>query len=345
MNGVIEDELAVGTPIGEIIPPEDKAAELFVPNGLDKIIARVRQEVEQFHPDISTEKGRKAIASLARWVSTQKSTVEEYGKNMSMAIKRQATDIDAERKRGKEAFDTLRNQARKPLEDYEEAVKARIDAHEQALKDVSELSNVPFGASVAEIEERIAKLDEFALRPWEEFADRFSLANDAVSLRLGNILNLTKKQEEDQAAFAKLEAERIARESKEAQERQAKEQAERDERIAREATERAEASAREREAASQREKEAAEARAAKAEQDAKEAAERATAAEQKRASDAKAKEAAEALAREKDKEHKAKTHTEAINALVATCSLTEENAVLVVNAIAQGKVPNVKIAY
>jgi hypothetical protein len=345
MNGIIEDEIAVGTPIGEIIPPEDKAAELFIPNGLDKIIGLIRKEVEQFQPDISTEKGRKAIASLARKVASSKSRLEEYGKNLSAKIKVQAVGIDAERKRMRETLDELRDQARKPLDDYEEAVKARVDAHEQALLAVSELSNVPFGASVVEIEERIAKLDEFALRPWEEFADRFSLANDAVSLRLGNILTLTKKQEEDQAAFAKLEAERVARESKEAQERQAKEQAERDERIAREATERAEASAREREAASQREKEAAEARAAKAEQDAKEAAERATAAEQKRASDAKAKEAAEALAREKDKEHKAKTHTEAINALVATCSLTEENAVLVVNAIAQGKVPNVKVVY
>jgi aminopeptidase N len=336
MNGIIEDEITVGTPIGEIIPPEDKAAELFIPNGLDKIIALIRKEVEQFQPDISTEKGRKAIASLARKVSSSMARLEEYGKNLSMNIKRQATGIDGERKRMKGILTALRDQARKPLDDYEEAVKARVDAHEQALLAVSELSNVPFGASVVEIEERIAKLDEFALRPWEEFADRFSLANDAVSLRLGNILALTKKQEEDQAAFAKLEAERIARESKEAQERQAKEQAERDERIAAEATQRAEA-------ASQREKEAAEARAAKAEQEAKEAAERATAAEQKRAADAKAAEDAAALARENDKAHKAKINNAAVESLVAF--MPKDVAKEVVTAIAQGKIPNVKIAY
>src|ERR1035441_8205412 len=80
MNGIIEDEIAIGTPIGEIIPPENKAAELFVPNGLDKIIALIRKEVEQFQPDISTEKGRKAIASLARKVASSKARLEDYGK-------------------------------------------------------------------------------------------------------------------------------------------------------------------------------------------------------------------------------------------------------------------------
>jgi hypothetical protein len=362
MNGIIEDDAIVETPIGEIIPPESKAAELFVPNGLDKIIAHVRKVVEQFQPDMSTEKGRKACASLGRWVSTQKSTVEGYGVNFSRAIKVQAVGIDSERKRGKEAFEAMRDQVLQPLEEYKAGVKARTDNYEQALLDVADLSNVPFGASVAEIEKRIAALDDFALQPWEEFAGRFSLANDAVSMRLTNILALTKKQEEDQAALAKLEAERVARESQEAKERQAKDQAERDERIAREATERAEAAAKEREAASLREKEAAEAaakereaaslrekeaaeaRAAKAEQDAKDAAGRATAAEQKRAADAKAAEDAATKAREQNKAHSLKRDNETLAAICAL-GLLDADARKVLNAIVKGEIPNVKMVY
>lgn len=347
---IIEDEISIPGN-GEIIPPESKAAELFVPNGLDKIIARVRQEVEQHQPDISTEKGRKAIASLARWVSNQKSTVEEYGKNMSMAIKRQATDIDAERKRGKEAFDALRDKARKPLTDYEDAVKVRVEAHEQALRDVAELSNVPFGATVADIEARIAKLDEFALRPWEEFAPRFSLANDAITMRLTGVLAETKKQDEERAAFKRSEEERIARESQEAKERVAKELAERDERVAREATERAERASKEREEQMQRDKEAAEARTRRAEDDAaiaKADAERdaqyAVEEERQRVADAKAKEEADANARERDKAHKAQINNAALAAFIEN-GLVSTSAKLAIKLIAEGKIPNVKVTY
>lgn len=350
-NGIIEDE-AISIPgNGEIIPPESKAAELFVPNGLDKIIARVQQEVDQFQPDISTEKGRKAIASLAHWVSKQKSKVEEYGKNMSMAIKRQATDIDAERKRGKEAFDALRDKARKPLDDYEAALAARLEGHETALREVAELSNPPFGADVAEIERRIAKLDEFALRNWEEFSDRFGMANDATAMRLNRLLAETKAQDEQRIAFAKLQAEQQERESAEAKARQEREQAERDERIAREATERAERAAQEREATAKREKEAAEARAAKAEQDAKDAAEKAVRdqaeaveEERRRAERERMVEEAATKAREENKAHKAKIDKAIILALL-NFEIPAGKARLIAAALSEGKIPNVKVNY
>lgn len=351
MNGIIEDEFSTIPGSGEIIPPESKAAELFVPNGLDKIIAHVRKEVEQFQPDISTEKGRKAIASLAHWVSKQKSKVEEYGKNMSMAIKRQATDIDAERKRGKEAFDALRDAARKPLTDYEEALAARLEGHEQALRDVAELSNPPFGADIAEIERRIARLDEFALRNWEEFSERFSMANESTGHRLARLLAETKKAEQDRIALKIFEDERIAREFVEAGERQAKEQADRDERIAREATERAQRESAEREAQAKRDKEAAEARAAKAEQDAKDAAAKAerdqaaaVEAEKRRAEQARLAEEAAAKAREDDKAHKLKIDKAIILALTSL-EIPTGKAREVATALSEGKIPNVKVLY
>ena len=153
-NGIIEDEVSIPGN-GEIIPPESECAALFVPNGLDKILALIQREVEQFQPDVSTEKGRKAIASLARKVSTSMARLEEYGKNESMAIKSKATGIDSERRRMKEFLSALRDKARKPLTDYEEAVKARSEAHQDALKEVMDLSKPPFGADVAEIERRI----------------------------------------------------------------------------------------------------------------------------------------------------------------------------------------------
>jgi hypothetical protein len=300
---------------------------------LDKIIGLIRKEIEQFQPDISTEKGRKAIASLARKVASSKSRLEEYGKNLSAKIKVQAVGIDAERRRMKEELDALRDQARKPLTDYEEAVAARVEAHEQSLREVIDLANVPFGASVLEIEQRVAKLDALTLRSWEEFTDRFQLSYSGVSSRLAQILAETQRQAEVQAAFAKSEAERHAREAKESQERMAKEQSERDERIAREAAAKAERESLERERA-------AEARAVKAEQDAKDA----VTAEQKRAAMAKAAAEDEARRREADKAHKSQIDNSAIAALVAA-GISNAAANKAIDAIARGIVPNVRITY
>jgi peptidoglycan DL-endopeptidase RipA len=340
MQGIIEDEPIVEVPLGEIIPPEDRAAELFVPNGLDKIIGLIRKEVEQFQPDVSTEKGRKAIASLARKVASSKSRLEEYGKNLSAQIKVQAQGIDAERRRMKETLDELRDQARKPLTDYEEAVAARIEAHEQALRDVLELSNVPFGASAEAIQQRLDALDGFAMRPWEEFSGRFALTNSGITALLEKLLTETKKAEEERAAFKNMEAERLVREAKEREEQRGREQAERDERIAHEAVR----ESTEREARAKRDAEAAEARALKAEQDAKDAAERATAAEKKRVADAKAAEDAATEAREANKQHCAKINREARDALVAHGAAVE-HATELVRLIALGEIPHVKIVY
>ena len=45
--------------------PAQITSDRFVPNGLDPIIEAIKKEVLSFAPDISSEKGRKEIASLA----------------------------------------------------------------------------------------------------------------------------------------------------------------------------------------------------------------------------------------------------------------------------------------
>ena len=53
----------------EIIILDDKRqitpTELFTPSGIDKILASIREKVKDFEPDMTTEKGRKEIASMA----------------------------------------------------------------------------------------------------------------------------------------------------------------------------------------------------------------------------------------------------------------------------------------
>ncbi len=62
----------------EITP--DMAPRIYVEKGLEKFLEQIREGVNEV-PDISTDKGRKRIASLAAKVSRSKTAVEKPGRD------------------------------------------------------------------------------------------------------------------------------------------------------------------------------------------------------------------------------------------------------------------------
>ena len=89
-------ELATISAIPAIVP-----AEFFKPNGADAVLSALKTEVRKVAAtlDISTPGGREAIASLAYKVARSKTALDEQGKELVGAIKKQSGEIDAERKR------------------------------------------------------------------------------------------------------------------------------------------------------------------------------------------------------------------------------------------------------
>lgn len=63
-----------------IILETSNPKELFVMNGLDAFINKIKEEVSNAPQDISTEKGRKEIASLAYKVAKSKTALVKLGK-------------------------------------------------------------------------------------------------------------------------------------------------------------------------------------------------------------------------------------------------------------------------
>lgn len=61
------------------IKPEQAPA-LYVANGLDTYLEQIRQAVNEV-PDLSTDKGRKRVASLAAQVSRSKTAIEKPGRD------------------------------------------------------------------------------------------------------------------------------------------------------------------------------------------------------------------------------------------------------------------------
>lgn len=350
------------------------AATVFAPGGVDAVLKKIRDEVSSFQGDISTSTGRDEIRSLAFKVARSKTALDELGKNLVADLKKQTGAIDAERRRIRDELDTLKDQVRQPLTDWENADKERIEAHEKAILDLEAL--LDFGGqepSAAQLQERIEILAGRAPRQWQEFVQRASEVSLRVGKRLEDLHAGAVRRETERAELERLRREQVERDRREREEKIAAEAAERA-RV--EAEAKAESAARAAALADARERERLEkeaadahARAEQAERDriasekkahadtlaAAQKAERdrlqAIEDERRRVADAAAKEAAETARRESDKKHKANINNQVLDALVLASagngskSLSKEQAVAIITAIAQGKIPHLKISY
>lgn len=348
--------------------PAQITSDRFVLNGLDPIIEAIRKEALSFAPDISTEKGRKEIASLAHKVAKSKTAIDKCGKELVSGIKAQSKIIDAERSRAWDALEALQKEIRAPLTEWEERDAKRIEEREAALAEMGNLIALydgPHNSSVEDLEQKISRLQEIGKSlSWEEFATRAQDLHKTVYDTLLVRLDARRKHVAERDELLRLRKESEARAIKE-----------REEKIAAEAAAKAQAEAeakakKEAEKAEyerlqiEREKEAAEARAKKAEADGKEAARKAEEAriaaevkakrdaeiavenERKRAEEVKRQEAEAAAKREADKKHRDKINKEIANAC-RNISLTLDHEVVqaLIDAISAGKIPHVKISY
>jgi colicin import membrane protein len=365
---------------GPLVP-----AVVFGPGGVDDVLKQIKAKVASVEIDIATPQGRKECASLAYQIARSKTALDEMGKELGEDHYRAWKSITSERARIVKELDALKDEVRQPLTDWENADKARIEAHQAAIKAIEAVGLIDVPAESAGIKARIDSLRAPDSRNWHEFAKR---ADDARAAALGRLLSLhetavnreTAEAEAKRIAAEKAEQERRAHDAlvaetarREAEAKAAAEAAAQACRVQEEMNAAAEKARREREAI-EAEKAAAEARARKAEEDrlaaeakaradaeaarikaeadrkaAAEKAERdkqaAIEAERKRIADEQAREVAAAAAREADRKHKASVNGAARDALVKEAGLSEQAATAAITAIAKGAIPNVRISY
>lgn len=347
-----------------IVPPKETALQVFqAANGLDPYLQQIRAEIDAFVPDVSTKKGRDAIASIAHKVARSKTALDNVGKELVAELKEIPNKIDAERKRMRDTLDAWKDEVRAPLNAWEQAEADRVARHTDRIDWLRNRDDQVAELSAADIQARIAEAEAVEVGPdWEEFEAEAHRVKAATLTVLQ--LALTKRQayEAEQAELERLRAEAAQREQKEREERIAREaaeqaqreaeqraQAEREAAVRREAEARAAAERRELElklAAERAERERVEAqqRAEQAERDAEARAERAAAAERQRQADEQARQEAEARAREADIAHKTAVLT-SIKEAFMSAGVTEEQAKAIINMIRKGEVPSVSITY
>ncbi|WP_420736617.1 hypothetical protein [Citrobacter freundii] len=316
-----------------VVIEKSSAMAVFTNNEqLDPIIEKIEKEARSLVPDVSTKKGRDAIASMAHKVARSKTYIDNAGKDLVAELKALPKQIDESRRIARERLDALKDEVRRPLTEWE-AEQERIKA-EEAAKIKAEEDRKQF-----ESDHEIALLmnekhDREAKEKAEE-AERQRIAHEEELKR--QAAEQAKREAEEKAA-----AELAAAKKREEDAIAARAQAEL---LAKQAQERAEQEAKDAAAKAEAEKKAAiEAEQLKAQEEADrikreaEAKEAARLADEKRIADEKAK-------READVKHRKAVGTEIVNALTANTSISRDQAIEVLKALMDGLVPRTQINY
>lgn len=316
-----------------VVIEKSSAMAVFTNNEqLDPIIEKIEKEARSLVPDVSTKKGRDAIASMAHKVARSKTYIDNAGKDLVAELKALPKQIDESRRIVRERLDALKDEVRRPLTEWEaeqERIKAeesaKIKAEEDRKKfesdhEIALLMNDAFDRELAEKKaeaerQRIAHEEELKRQAAEQ-AKREAEEKAAAELAAA------KKREED-AIAARAQAELLAKQERERAEYAAAAAAARAEREKQEAIE------------AEKRKAQEEADRIKREAEEKEAA---RLAEEKRIADEKAK-------READVKHRKAVGTEIVNALTANTSISRDQAIEVLKALMDGLVPRTQINY
>lgn len=335
----------------------------------------IKAETDKLVPDLTSEKGRREIASMAFKVAKTKTAIDAAGKLLNEEARAKINIVDAARRDIREKLDALKDEVRRPLTEWEAKEEERVTACEALIGRMKADAIVPLEDTAQSVADRLAEVKAFAL----DEGQFQTLLPAALQQQAATVETLTAaharlvKEEADRAELERLRAEAAERAERERAEAEAKAAAEAAERAKQEAEARAARAAEEEkariEAAAKAAEEAARAQAEAAARAEREASERAhaeaLAAEKRRADEAEAARQAEAdriaretaareadekaaaeaaAARAADIEHRSKIMGTAKQAIMGH-GVGEQTARAIVLAIAAGDVPNVSIKF
>ena len=321
------EEKNLCTVTGNLIVPE----EVFTTGGAEKLLKPLRERLKEFEPDLSTGKSRKEIATFARKFSASKKLVDDLGKERKAEFQKIIEPIDKERKIFRDECDKMRDEARKPLTDWEKEQERIAEAERQKIAMELDWDEAHAIDDLFNREREMARKEAEFARIEEE-----------------------KRQKEE---LERLEAERIAREEqikkeaeekakKEAEEKLAFEQAEK-ERLIAEAKQREEQAKIDSENAEKKRLADIEAEKQKAEREKHEAI-----AEQKRIQEEKERiererieaEKAEAERRARNRNHQKAVNNKVLKKIMA-CGISDNNASELIEDILKNPIPEITINY
>lgn len=333
------------------------------PGALDPLIEQIEKLALSFQGDVSTAKGREAIASMAYKVVRTKTYLDGLGKKLVDDLKAVPKKIDENRKSVRDRLDALRDKVRADLTTWEQN-------QERLEQSINDLRFTPLNFMERTAEQLATRVEflETANPTAENFGDLLPVAEQAIADALVILREQLRARREYDSSQVELET--LRREKAEREEAERKQQEA--DRIRKEAVanaERALEDSRLREERAQKDRQDAEARlerekvenAERLEREKAESAERekrateeATRREQERQEQERRAQAAEDAKRAADEEHRRKLNREALASLTLVVqqsvtpageSANDSIAKAVLTAIIRRQVPHITIRY
>ncbi len=152
------------------------AVQIFTGGGMSAVLDGIEAKVRSIHLDPSTPAGREEIRSVAYRVAKTKVALDNEGKKLTEGWREATKKVNDERKRATERLEVLSEEVRKPLTDFENKERFRVEANEEALKDITGLHAMVAASPAATLDELGIWLTDLrnsnADRAWEEFSQR-----------------------------------------------------------------------------------------------------------------------------------------------------------------------------
>lgn len=303
------------------------------PDGIEALVGEIEAQARSILTDATTDEGRKFIASLAYKVSRSKTLIDDTGAEIVSEWKEKAKAVDAKRKLARDRLDALRDEIRRPVDEFEAREKARVDGHKARLEKISEAGAMAY-TSAEQVEAVMKRLADADLSNMDEFTPAAQATRDNVLAKLAEVRDTLKAQEAERQELERLRAEKAEQEARErevaaAAAAEAKAKAE-----AQAAVERAE-----------REKAEALARAEKAELEAQQKAAQAAEAERQKIEREKEAQTAMEAAYMRDRERQKGINRDILqDVMAAGTGITMDMAKAIVIAMREGRVRHVKVA-
>jgi len=328
------------------------AVEVFSGKGLDELLNKITEEAKSLVPDLTTKKGRDAIASMGYKVAKSKTYLDGLRKGLVSEWKTKAKAVDAEGKKMRDTLESLKEEVMKPLNEWKAAEKYRVDKHESNLKEITSTGSDALNNWIDEnLPSMLKYVESFSVDDFEEFSPVAAGAKDRAITQIKEAIAKREAYDKEQAELEKLRAEAAEREQKDHEEKLRLEGEERARLEAEKEKERETIASLEREANIEKErqaaihaKEEAEKRAKQAEENAKIEVEKAAQAERDRIESERLAEELAAKKREANKTHKTKINNAVLDAFVLI-GMNKTQAKKAVTAIAKGQIPYTAISY
>ncbi|RXA93995.1 hypothetical protein [Yersinia sp. 2105 StPb PI] len=128
--------MSEATGLSIVIEPKNALAVFTQPDHIESILQQVEKEVNSFVPDVSTKKGRDAIASLGLKVAKTKTYLDGLGKDLVTEYKEVPKKIDASRKTVRDRLDALKEKVLLPKLEFEaEQERLKLEAERIAAEE------------------------------------------------------------------------------------------------------------------------------------------------------------------------------------------------------------------